>query len=68
MHANQRHVRLCVSDDSVMRDATIETHDLCVSVLRADTSRMRLSHVVQLLLSYESLEVNAINNQNETAI
>jgi hypothetical protein len=46
MYANWRRTRLCVSDDSVMRDVTIEMHDLRVSVLRAGTSRMMRFHVV----------------------
>jgi hypothetical protein len=38
MYTNQRRTRARVSDDSVIRDATTETRDLRVSVLRAGTS------------------------------
>jgi hypothetical protein len=44
---NQRRARSRVSDDSVMRDTTMEMRDLRVPILHAGTSRMRLSHVVR---------------------
>jgi hypothetical protein len=46
MYANRRRGHPPVTDDSVMRDTTMEMHDLRVSILRAGTSRMRLLHVV----------------------
>jgi hypothetical protein len=49
MYTNRRHARVRVSDDSVMRDATTETYNLHVFVLRAGASRMCVSHVVELL-------------------
>jgi hypothetical protein len=54
MYTNRRHTRLHVFDDSVMRDATIETHDRCVSVLHADVSQIKLSHVVKFGTSSSS--------------
>jgi hypothetical protein len=46
MYTNRRRIRAHVSNHSVMRDATTETRDLCVSVLRVGTSRLCVSHVV----------------------
>jgi hypothetical protein len=46
MCCNQRRVRSCISDDSIMRDATTETRDLHVSVLHAGASQMSLPHIV----------------------
>jgi hypothetical protein len=40
-----------VLDDSVMRDATIETRDLHISILHAGASRLCVSHVVHLYLT-----------------
>jgi hypothetical protein len=36
-----------VSDDSVIRDTTTETHNLHVSILCVGMSQMRLSHLVK---------------------
>jgi hypothetical protein len=41
MYTNRKCSRACISDDSVMRDATMETRDLYISVLHAGVSRMR---------------------------
>jgi hypothetical protein len=46
VYPNRRRARACVSDDTVMRDATMEMCDLCISVLHAGTSPLRVSHVV----------------------
>jgi hypothetical protein len=46
MYTNRRHTPARVSNDSVMWDAMIETHDLCVSILHVGASWMRLYHVV----------------------
>jgi hypothetical protein len=48
MYPNQRRARMRISDDSIMRDAMMETHDLRVSVLHAGVSRLCVSHVVIL--------------------
>jgi hypothetical protein len=48
MYTNRRRARARVSDDSVMRDVTTETRDLCVSVHHAGASRLCVSHVVAL--------------------
>jgi hypothetical protein len=45
MYPNQRRVWVHISDDFVMRDATIETCDLRIFVLHAGASRLCLSHV-----------------------
>jgi hypothetical protein len=50
MYTNRTHSQARVSYYSVMRDATTETRDLHVSVLRAGASRLCLSHVVTLHL------------------
>jgi hypothetical protein len=46
MFLNRRHVRARISGDSVIRDATTEMRDLCVSVLRVSASQLCLSHIV----------------------
>jgi hypothetical protein len=46
MYPNRICVKACVSDDSVMRDVTMEMRDLNISVLRAGASRLCLSHIV----------------------
>jgi hypothetical protein len=45
MYANRIRARPCVSDDSIMRDATTETRDLHVSILHVGASQMRLSRL-----------------------
>jgi hypothetical protein len=54
MYHNQRHTRVRVSDDAVMRDAKTETCDLCVSILRAGVSVLCVSHIVHKLLKWSS--------------
>jgi hypothetical protein len=48
MHTNQRCAQARVSDYSIMRDVTMETRDLRVSIFRAGASRLCLSHVVAI--------------------
>jgi hypothetical protein len=50
MNTNRRCARERISDDSVMQDAMMEMCDLCVFVLHAGASQMRLSHVVSVNL------------------
>jgi hypothetical protein len=40
MYRNRRRAEVRVSDDSKIRDVTTKSHDLHVSVLRADTSQL----------------------------
>jgi hypothetical protein len=46
MYHNQRHCRARISDNSVMRDAMMETCDLYISVLRAGVSHLCVSQLV----------------------
>jgi phenylalanyl-tRNA synthetase alpha subunit len=46
MYINRRCAPSHISNDSVMRDTTMITRDMRISVLRTDTSQMRISHVV----------------------
>jgi hypothetical protein len=46
MYTIRRRPEARLSDNSVMQDAKMEMHDLCVSVLHVGASRMRLYHVV----------------------
>jgi hypothetical protein len=46
MYPSRSRARTCVSDDSVMRNMTTETHDLRVSILCVDVSLLYVSHVV----------------------
>jgi hypothetical protein len=51
MYTSRRSAWAHVSDDSVMRDVTMETCDLRVSVIRAGVSRQCVSHIVRVIVS-----------------
>jgi hypothetical protein len=59
MYTNWRRARPHVSDDSVMRDAMTEMHDLRISILRLGMSRMSLFHVVWRF-NYKACSTKAI--------
>jgi hypothetical protein len=69
MYPNQRRARARISDDSIMRDATMETRELHVSIIRTGVSPRCVSHVSAakaLTLSTSSTRVSRACPWNRT--